>query len=416
MNIVNNGPKYDSKGNYIGDLYVVDGIEIYVCYPQNTKLTGNVETTFFWPGYNNVSGYKNGSMSYVKNYIKNSDNSLLIAVEFDRDIYSSDSETNRAIEAVNGLMKHISEEKNINLTYSGVDCCSAGGVPSTKQFLSLLENNNQSGNKEYAMSLNLYDPYSYNQEYLQYDFTEEDINALKENNTQVTFFTRNDPVKNYKRIEKLKRVDGQDKYVTDLVNAGIYPVIIYGNYDHTSILKRVNEDGWLDYQKGLIGLEDIKNTNGVNYRINIYENGEWVEYELSEIVDARLHPELYGDRSVSLINAGKYLDNAYININYEYLNEISSLSGICKSVISKASISSSSTSILLPEETEIINQIDDIIVKMQDLFASEINKIKDAGMEYLMLEERLSECTETLNDFLYNDPSINTSKLDEENK
>ena len=72
MNIVNNGPKYDSKGNYIGDLYVVDGIEIYVCYPQNTKLTGNVETTFFWPGYNNVSGYKNGSMSYVKNYIKNS--------------------------------------------------------------------------------------------------------------------------------------------------------------------------------------------------------------------------------------------------------------------------------------------------------------------------------------------------------
>lgn len=33
MNINYEGKQYDETGKYIGDLYIVDDIKIYVCYP-----------------------------------------------------------------------------------------------------------------------------------------------------------------------------------------------------------------------------------------------------------------------------------------------------------------------------------------------------------------------------------------------
>ncbi len=400
MNINYEGKQYDEAGKYIGDLYIVDDIKIYVCYPQSGNLTENVETTFFWPGSSNGSSYIRNSQPYVKKFIENANsNNILISVDYNKEIYTDPNKMSSAINSVNNLMQYIENEKNINLIYSKVESCSAGGVPSLKQFLSVLKSAENGSKSAYKMELNLYDTYSHGQAFFDYEFTDEELKLMKENDVQITYFVRNDTVQSYNRINKVLNPDSQDgKIISSLVGAGISPVLIYGNYQHADILKRVSSDGWLDYQKGLINLEDIKNNEEINYRIRILENGVWTEYKLSDIVGAKLNPQSYGSTSESLLRVYDYLENMYVKVDYELINSIESLEGIWNTNLSRCFIDSSSTSKLLPKENELLLNIYGLIGNMQHLLEIEVKNAIFASNEYMNLEKELNLGVERLRD------------------
>ena len=392
MSVVDKGIQYDNSGKYIGNLYVVDGVQLYVCYPQNGSLNGNVQATFFWPGASASSGYRQSGATYVNYFVENNQNQLLISTEYNVNNYHGN--VSNTMNAANTLIDYLETTNGININIDTVASSSAGGYPSTRQMLELLKSEYKTNTYIPQKSLNLYDPYSSSDSYL-YEFSNEDIEVLKKNDTQVTFFTISD------RMRLINRPNTEvGRTLKSLTDNGIDTVVIYGDgYEHNATLKVPKEDGWFDYQNGLIGLSDIKNSTR-NYKIVLNKDGEWKTYKLSDIVGARNDPSKYGSQAQELLEAGEKLDSMYVRLDYDCLNEVSSLSSIWQNIIPKLNMSWSSTSSLLPQEQTAIINMDKAVDSLQNLFSKEISKIEQAGNDYLKMENELAAATNVLNNNL----------------
>ena len=382
-----------STGTYIGEPYEVtindQKVTIYAYFPENMASGKTVNGAVYWPG---ASGYALNDAEYqqISDYYSKNDDVDYIFFSFERcREYNGITD-----EAISQVVAQIQKEKNITIDFNMVGGFSAGGDEAVKNVLNILHNDGAAEQQQ----LILYDPYSrYNG--FGYSLSEEDIKAMQNNETETFLITPT-----YRGNIFRDSAYSEGKFVNALAANGLEVVIIDGNFEHGNTTKRVIYDGWMDYLKGNVELEDIKD-DGIGYQVSVpYTdkdgNVSWHVYKLSDLVDAKLHPGKYSATDLNSMNyALDKIDDIRVEVDADaLLKRAESLLSHFTTFLTAAPSESTytSTSVLLPEEASSLKTVRDALNKMAESAQNEIKKAIHAADEYIKLEADLKKNSSAL--------------------
>ena len=391
------------RGNYyIGEQYDVDvdgqKVTLYVYFPEDMKAGSTLNGSVYWPG---SDGYAGNSAEYkqLSDYYTSNDNVDYVFFSFEKCRHYNDV-TQAAIDKV---IEQIRLDKNITIDINSVAGFSAGGDDSISHTLNLLHTNPSAEQQ----NLILYDPY--NRGGFNYTLSEDDVRAMQENDLTTFLLVSGGRSAIFKDGTK-----NEGAFINTLALNDIPIVMVEGNYDHGATTARATYDGWVDYLNGIIELEDIatlsydgeKYTDKYGYKVTVPyvdENGNvtWQTYKLTELVDAKMHPEKYTSEELASLNYAT--DCLYGLVQVEDADALkrraqrllSSFSALLE--VGAPNCSSGGTSVLIPGENAALKKVQSAMMAVRDSFEKEINMLLYAEDEYLNMEAELTKNTNELN-------------------